>query len=212
MDKTGDSRAGGNRYEQTFREWLLEQLKLSRWSVMDRESVAEAAKRLGVQEDILEQAINERASGKRLHSRRELVEQRLLKLWMPKEVGADFVTYCKVLSVTPAMMLRSATHSFLLNPITTPMMLDRRWIYRGRRYSAQALTRHHLMCRVSRGAMQAVDFHARKLKVPTAWLLKGLALDVLEGRTRQIKIVTAGEMWGDPKRYLEPQSFLQQGI
>ncbi len=207
MNKHGDSRAGGNREQQTFREWLLVQLKLSRWSVTEREEVADAARRLGVQEDLLQQAISERASGKKLHTRRELAEQRQLKMWVPQEVSLDWLEYCKLLGVTGATLLRGIVQRYLVQPVTTPAMLDRRWFYRGKRYSTKADSRVHVMSRVSRGAMQAIDHHARELRVPTAWVLKGLVVDLLEGRTKQVKFLLPGEMWGDPKRYLQPELF-----
>lgn len=207
MDRNGNSRAGGNNLEQTFRTWLIEQLKLSRWSVMSRETVTDAAKRLGVQEDALEQAISERASGKKLHAPRQLAEQRHLKLWMPDTVHQDWMEYCKVLGVTSAILLRSLVQRYLLDPVTTPTMLDRRWIYRNKRHIARAETRVDLQSRISRGAQQALDYRSRQLRITAANLMKGLVVDLLEGRTRQVKIVTAAEMWGDPKRYLNPELF-----
>ncbi len=207
MNKYGDPRAGANRDQLTFREWLVEQLKLSRWSVVSTETVADAARRLGVQEDVLQQAINERTSGKRLHARRELAEQRTLKLWVPEEIDRDFDAYCKILGVTSAIFFRSIAQSYLLNPVTTPAMLTGTWIYRNKRYLCHAKTRTRLLARVSRGALLAIDHRAQQLSIPTAWLLKGLVIDVLEGRMRQIKIVLATDMWGDPKRYLNPELF-----
>ncbi len=207
MDRHGNSRAGGNRDQQTFRQWLLEQLKLSRWSVASQETPAIAAKRLGVQEDLLRAAMAERAAGKKLHTSRQLAEQQKLVMNMPVEVGRDWAEYCKLLHVTGGMMLRSILQHFLVHPEITPAMKSPRWFYRKRYYVNKIETRVRAESKISRGAMQALDCRAKELRVRPSRILRGLVIDLLEGRMKQVKLVLAGDMWGDRKRYLHPELF-----
>lgn len=196
--------------EQTFREWLVWQLKLSRWSRVRGESSTELAYRLGVQSDALEQAMRERAIDIETMAKvppRIRVEQRKIKVWIPVEVWSEWKRYCKILSISGGTLLRSICNHYLQNPVTTPAMQLSSWRYRGKRYKVRLETRRLLMARVPRGARQAIDHYASLLRTSMGALVRGLILDVLEGRTRRLKIVTVDEMWGDPKRYLSPEMF-----
>lgn len=200
----------------TFRAWLVRQIQVLRWSSPAGESVADTAKALGVRKDVLEEAIAarelanqqagkpRRALGKRALNRSDYA---LVRVTMPAPVHADWKRYCETLGVKGSAILRSLIHAFLLTG-AKPTSLVSEWRYRGAVYKLESSVTRLLTpsapTRVTRGAQRVLDEWAAHWCVRSAAIVRGLVVDLLEGRTRALKIVAYPELWGDPARYTWP--------
>lgn len=199
----------------TFRAWLVRQLQALRWSSPEGASVAESAKALGVQQDALEEAIAARAlaNQKRGKPRRALgrralnrADYALVRLTMPAPVYAHWQSYCRTLGVAPAAILRSLIHGFLMTG-QKPTTMTPHWRYRGEIYRLNRTIRSitpNSPTRITRGAQQVLDEYAELWGVRASFIVRGLVVDLLEGRTRALQIVAYPELWGDPNRYTRP--------
>lgn len=202
----------------TFRAWLVRQLQMLRWSSPGDEPVAITARALGVQKNVLEEAIAARAAeieergkprralGKRALNRSDYA---LVRVTMPAPIYADWKHYCETLGVKPAAILRSLIHHFLSTGIK-PSTLTSEWRYRGAVYKLESSfsrrTTPSAPTRITRGAQQVLDEYAAHWGVRATAIVRGLLVDLLEGRMRALKIVAYPELWGDPARYQRPPS------
>lgn len=204
-----------------FRDWLVRQLEVTRWSASKGTSLSELASELGVTLPVLEEAIARRElalarSGKprRSHSKRLTArsDYAIVRLTMPNAVYADWKEYVRVLKTSPSTLLRSLLHGFLLDP-ARPTTTTSAWHYRGGVYrlesSALRRKRQGAVTRITRGAQIALDHYADLWNVPPTYVARGLITDLLEGRHLRLKIVSYPELWGDPDRYLHPEKFLK---
>lgn len=200
----------------TFRAWLVRQLQVVRWSSPDGEPIAETAKTLGVRVDVLEEAIAARAltniargKPRRALGKRALhrFDYALIRLTMPAVVREDWMRYCEALRVSPAIVLRSLIHQFLLTG-NRPSTMTAAWHYRGAVHSLSRAVRSvspNSPTRITRGAQQVLDEYADLWGVRPSAIVRGLVIDMLEGRTRALQIVSYSELWGDPARYKRPE-------
>lgn len=200
----------------TFRKWLVKQLTLTRWSLPLRLSEKEMAVQLGVQVDVLREAQAERdqelkrrgqggiTRGKRRYTGPDYSE---LSVMMPPPIRQAWVEACQALRLESSTLLRSLVQRFLLDP-QRPKLTSRTWQYRDQIFR---LTRKRqgpaAKTRVTRGMQIAMDTHADRWNVTSSGVVRGIILDLLEGRTTKLKIVSFGELWGDPDRYLHPEKF-----
>lgn len=194
----------------------MRQLQVLRWSSPSPSaSVAETAKALGVRADVLEEAIRGRALtnqrrgkparsiGKRTMNR---FDYALVRVTMPPPIYKDWSEYCQTLRVKPAAVLRSLIHEFLLTG-NKPTTMTHEWRYRGSVYQLESRFKRSVPSaptRITLGAQQVLDEYADHWSVKATAIMRGLVVDLLEGRTRAMKIVAFPELWGDPARYKRP--------
>jgi hypothetical protein len=198
-----------------FREWLVKQLTVSRWSAKLSLSEDELAIHLGVQPSVLREAIAKREGELKRRGQCGVVRGRRryighdyaqVHVWMPKEVYKDWVEVCSALRVEPGTVLRSIIHHFLLNP-KRPTVTAGQWLYRNKPLRTSRKSRFLARTRLTRGAQVALDTHADLWNVTPTGVLRGVVTDFLEGRTMKFKMVTFETLWGDPERYLHPENF-----
>jgi len=200
-----------------FRDWLVKQLTLSRWSAPRGMPIPELCIELGVQESVLLEAIaiREQEIRKRgkavpssVRSRRRHVDHdfTIVQVTLPKKANEDWVLLCKALRVQRGTVLRSLLHRFLLDP-KRPQVTATAWVYRGEVIHVPRVPQLIARARLTRGAQVALDWHADRWGISPTALTRGILIDFLEGRTARLKIIGFGELWGDPDRYLYPEKF-----
>lgn len=203
----------------SFRGWLVKQLQIARWSAPAGLPLPAVAQKLGVTLDVLEEALAAREAalkasgrplmhrGKRTRFRSDYAE---LKVTMPTVVYRAWQEILGTFKISSSALLRSLVHAFLLHP-HRPERAQQAWHYQGQVYhliGRSAITRRESACtRVTRGAQIALDHHADAWSIPASAIMRGLVVDVLEGRKKRLKIVGYPELWGDPDRYLHPEKF-----
>src|SRR5580692_7533517 len=174
-----------------FREWLVKQLTVSRWSAPLGMPIPELCELLGVQESVLLEAmalregeLKRRGKGGIVHGRRRYVGSDFgrVQVIMPKSVHADWVELCKAFRVIPGTVFRSLLHHFLLDP-KRPPVTTKAWLYRGKVISIPGKSaRLHATARITRGAQVALDYHADLWSITPTTLARGVLTDFLEGR------------------------------
>lgn len=197
-----------------FRDWLIRQLVMTRWPM--KPPTPELADELGVTVSVMREAFELRAqaTAKRGKTRPRQgaarTDHALLRIYLPKVVYRDWAAYRKVLTLSNGAMLRSLVHHFLLDP-KRPTTTDPSWHYRGGVYRITpedgSPPKLNICTRITRGAEAALDHHALGWDVSPSAVLRGLVIDLLEGRTTRLKIIGYRELWGDPARYLTPEKF-----
>jgi len=201
----------------TFRQWLVKQLTLTRWSVPLDASPVELSVKLGVRLEVLREAqekrgaeLKKRGAAGIIRGRRRYIghDYADIKVYMPKPIEAVWKAHCATLRLEPGTLLRALVHHFLLHPVR-PQATSQSWLYRGEIFK---IPRNGKGCyparaRLTRGAQIAVDYHADLWNVTPTGLVRGIITEFLEGRTRKFKAVVFGELWGDPDRYLHPEKF-----
>lgn len=193
-----------------FRRWLIDQIKLTQWPRRRDQSPAELAQSLGVQLEVLQIAMTELRAEEVARGRLPVTMVRqqdevvlaALDVTMPEAVWKDWSAYCERRQIAPAVVLRSLVHGFL-SQHENPSWVAAYWRYRGqilhirktKTWPWKAFTR------VPRGVEIAITRRAKAIGTTRAALLRGMIIDLLEGRTTRIPLIAARAMWNDPSRY-----------
>lgn len=201
----------------TFRKWLISQLKVSHWA-RSAEPLETLAIRLGVQPDVLveaQQSLEEdlkkvNAAPLRIGSAHRSVKlmEYHLELPLPPVVKNDWVVYCQSRNIEGGTLLRSLINRALLTGENPALNVCRfqGWIYRGKQERLDRMPGYKREFRVRstlpRGAAQALAKRCQNLKVSRTGFLRGLVLDLLEGRTTKLLLVSVQSMSGDPASYI----------
>jgi len=201
-----------------FRRWLIEKVKRSRWVTYPTDSLEAVARRVGVQPDVLVQAQAELSAerrsagqravvlgtGKTVHGRRKQID-----LDLPKALNDDWLAYCRARDLSSSVVLRSIIHTLLSGP-ENPGWTGRSWWYRGKTHrlsnfkevAAKGWWPYNAKTDVTPGAFRALVLRAQRLRCTYTGLVRGAIIDLLEGRTKRLNVVTvASEMWEDENRY-----------
>lgn len=204
--------------EAQFRRWLIGKIKRARWATFRSDDIDAIAVRLGVQPSVLEEAQAElnaerQRDGKlpaAIGTRQKLTKRRYLDLDMPKPVFEDWKRYCELRQVLSSTLLRSVVHTLLSGP-DNPTWTGRGWLYRGHRlvlesYFDSARKRKgwpwNAKTDVTPGSIRALTARADACGAKYTALIRGAVIDLLEGRTKRLNIVTtASAMWEDENRY-----------
>ncbi|HEX3850246.1 MAG TPA: hypothetical protein VHW01_04720 [Polyangiaceae bacterium] len=195
----------------SFRDWLVQQLKVSCWGSVKGESQQDLAKRLGVTVEVLEQADDELAEeflargkvprrlGRRAFNRSDYAP---IAVTMPAAVHAAWTEFYETLRITPSALLRSLIHHFLLTK-QRPRTIGKRWVYKRQHHTIKPKGRLHAKTRITRGARIALDHYAEAWNTTATGIVRGLVSDMLEGRAlpARLRVIAFAEMWGDPARY-----------
>jgi len=199
-----------------FRRWLVDKLKASRWPRSTNDSIVKMAKLIGVRPEVLEQAQQEldeeaKQGGRRrcqvgAPNRMRGVKRRKVEVQLPKRVYDDWISYCTLRQLPSPLVLRGLVHDLLTGP-RQPTKMERKCYYRGRTY---ALTGYRYGTKwpyvaktdVTEGAARALILRATASSTTTAALLRGLVLDLLEGRVQKVTVISSSSaMFDDETRY-----------
>jgi len=200
-----------------FRRWLVDRLKESSWPTT-REPIEEVARQLGLQPDVLLQATAELAAareqaGRGVRPAAGLLptprrDQPIIEMSVPKEIAAEWRGFCEARDLESNMLFRSLLHTYLSGS-REPAWIQKRWKYRGATYKMHGTRRgkrwpHRIRSVVSQGALRALRRRAQRLGARPAAVLRGLVIDLLEGRFGYVKMTDVSAMWDDPNRYWNP--------
>jgi hypothetical protein len=205
--------------ESRFRAWLVQRVKHSRWTSRNCTDLAAVARRLGVQPDVLVDAQSaldaEQEAAGRTSSRigQRYVQHRKPRVFtvdMPPVVFADMKAYCELRQVNPFVVLRSLVVK-LLTGTAQPTWLGRGWLYKGQHYPSESHgVRHSVGTDVSEGAGEALTIRATVTGVSPSALLRGMVIDLLEGRVVRLTIVnTVAQMPDDVNQYVTLEETLR---
>lgn len=203
--------------ESRFLRWLIDKVKRSRWVTYNADTVESVAQRIGVQPYVILQAQQELAEERKADGKVPMVlgtgrtkrlKRRQIDVDMPKEVYDDWLLYCRTRGLPGSVVIRSVVHTLLSGP-DNPSWIGRRCRYRGRMLSLVGYTQfvqrgwpYNIKTDVSEGAARALAVRARNLGCTLAALVRGAVIDVLEGRTKRLNIVSSSDaMWDDETRY-----------
>lgn len=204
---------------QSFRAWLAEKLLTTvhaRATILDEEIDARA-KRLGIDADLLLEVrarfrIEQHARGlpsPYTSSRQALTPEvsarhrRLyqLHLPMPVEILAAWKDECEFRGIEGSAILRSLIHSYLLASYE-PKCTTRFWYWKGRRYECgKNATRLFERATIPTGAKRALTRRAARRGTSSVAIARGLALEVLEGKHRELALIDPMMMFDDESRY-----------
>lgn len=201
-----------------FRRWLIEKVKRSRWVTYPSDSLEAVARRIGVQPDVLVEAQAELTEERRHDGKLPLklgtgrvrqARRKQIDLDVPKPVFDDWLAYCQTRDLPPSVVLRSLIHTLLSGP-ENPSWTGRAWWYRGKTHRlsnyAEVAKRgwwpYNAKTDVTPGAARALALRAQALGCTYTGLVRGAIIDLLEGRTQRLNVVTsASSMWEDETRY-----------
>lgn len=210
--KSATAGSSGKKPTLGFRRWLIDQLKLTQWPRRRDQTPAELAQALGVQLEVLQVAMTELRAEEVARGRlpSTLVRQQdevvlaALDVTMPEAVWKDWSAYCERRQLAPAVLLRSLVHCFL-NQQANPSWVAAYWRYRGQilHISKRKTWPWKAFARVPRGVEIALTRRAKAIGTTRAALLRGIIIDMLEGRTTRIPLIAARAMWNDPERYVQ---------
>ena len=196
--------------QSTFRKWLVDRVSEAQMQIYAGESLADRARRLGVQTDVLveaEQLRHERlervgryASSRSVISspvRRAYTQQ--ISLYMPAEVEEPLEAIAAQRSLQLQDVARAVVHTLLLGP-DNPLWVGRQGWMIGGKVRMAGHDNQRKLC-VSRGADIALNTRAARLGVSKTGLVRGALCDLIEGRLRRLIYVDVASMWNDPNKY-----------
>ena len=190
--------------QATFRERLLKLLKEGGWASIPGETHEELAHRLGVIPEVLDQVLREKRAGK---SKAES-EYAVVQVTMPPRVHKHWRAMCTAYRLSPAAVLRSLIHHFLLSG-RRPSKIGSAWVYDGERFTIGIAGRHHAKARITRGAQVALAHYAYQWNVTPTGIARGLITEMLEARDlpKGIRVLAfsalSADAARDAARYLE---------
>lgn len=199
-----------------FRQWLVLKVKQSRWRAVAGEELETVARRLGVQPEVILEAQAALDADQAALGRSERVVgspatygvPRRVDVNFPKPVWQDWEAYCKLRQLQHGVLLRSLIHTLLSGP-DQPRWLGRGWVYRGHRLrmlSSDAKGKKNwpytAKTWITHGASRALVVRANVCGCTVTALMRGIVLELLEGRLERVLMASAVQaMWDDETRY-----------
>ena len=197
--------------ESRFRDWLVHRVKHSRWTARNCPDLDAVAWRIGVQADVLVDAqaaldAEQRAAGRtpvQIGKRLQVQKQTGFSIDLPPIVYEDLRAYCKLRQLAITVVMRSLITK-LLTGTAQPQWLGRGWYYKGNHYpAARQGERHPVRADVTSGATEALGRRAVVCGVSVSALLRGMVIDLLEGRISRMVIVNSlTQMPDDASKYV----------
>lgn len=199
-----------------FRKQLIRQLATTAWAALGvtDEDIARHARGLGVAPELLKAAhdIVERerkARGLKPVQGQKKNERTFpqLEIHMPAELFDLWHSWCESQHCTSNALGRGLIHAYLLGT-WEPAHLGQHWVYKGkvmtvpRKNYTEAAWPYRERIFVTRGAKAALVFRARRQHTTMTALVRGLMLEVLEGRYRTVIPKDARSMFDDVDRYV----------
>jgi hypothetical protein len=196
----------------SFRRWLIDRLKETRYRIFSGETMDELALRLGVQPDIVRTAQAEKAREMHMlgreRSRRNNfwpgTQTRKLPIWCPELVYDVLKRRAEAMRLTPVELTRAILQALLSGP-DNPWWLINGWMFQGKRMRMKRPNgepwRWVINLTMSLGAYVALARRAERLGVSKTALVRGAIVDYLENRLVHIQILPVSAMWQDANRY-----------
>lgn len=195
-----------------FRAWLVDRVSDARLYKRAGQSLAERARYLGVQSDVLEEADQLRrrrlAEVGRFGSSRGVAQYhgytRLVSLHVPEKIATVLDAVCAARHIEFADLARAVVQTLLSGP-NNPTWRGKGWLYKGERLPpVRARTGKRAEQRkfaISVGADIALGARADRLGATKNGLIRGALCDVAEGRMKRLIYTDTVSMWNDPARY-----------
>jgi hypothetical protein len=204
-----------------FRLWLILRLKETSWVRFQDDTIFDVSKRIGVREDLLLEAKRSfeedcRRRGKTPHQPSPFDwdegvrtgKTRKVEVVLPREVYLDWKANPMVRNLPPRAMLRSLVHKLLMSP-RQPSHVSCRCIYRGKplpvssaRHNGRGHLENSVETTLSVGAYAALRLRSQHFNCTISALLRGVILDFLQGKTRDVTpVYSALDMWDNPNMY-----------
>jgi hypothetical protein len=195
-----------------FRTWLVDRVSDARLYKRAGQSLADRARYLGVQPDVLEEADQLRqrrlAEAGRFGSNRGTAQYhgytRLVSLYVPERIAAVLDAVCAARHIEFADLARAVVQTLLSGP-NNPAWRGNGWLYKGkllppvRARGAKRAERRKFS--ISVGADIALGDRAERLGATKTGLIRGALCDVAEGRMKRLIYTDTTSMWNDPARY-----------
>lgn len=170
------------------------------------------AVQIGTTEELLKEAKRRFGKRRRGNTGNKVNEKEhpQLEVDMPKEVHEQWLFWCERNCVEPNATIRGLLHQYLLSR-WEPVWLNGSWRFRGKilKYDPVAWERknkgawpHRERPLVTKGARDALHHRAHRLGIPRSWIIRGLILEVLEGRLKEVLPVAARTMYSSAESYL----------
>jgi len=204
----------------TFRKWLVQRVSTTRWSRHggSRENAEKIASDLGVTPEILMEAWQERIARSKIkgvaqHRRKKINERDhpQMDLPMPKMIWELWMDYVDSAHLKGSDVLRGLMNAYLLGD-WEPKHIGTKWIWNGEVVPIPNIATYRAengekwpyieKALVSVGAREAFRERASCMNSTMAGHLRGLVIDLLQGRC-QIQPIDARRMFEDPMRYLD---------
>jgi hypothetical protein len=134
-----------------------------------------------------------------------------LEIDMPEEVWNDWRDWCERQHAMPNAIMRGLLHGYLLGS-WEPKWLSSHWRYKGKytptsfrlwEEANKAAWPFRERVLIPRGAKDALMLRAERINKSTRAIMRGLVLEVLEGRMRIVEPMDSRSMFNDPMRYLK---------
>lgn len=203
-----------------FRDWLVSRLADTRFAgwTYEPERLGRVSDQLGVQPSVLRDACEIRQQRRR-ETGRPLVrkgfggasrEYPQIEVNMPGAVWHAWRDACAQAGVLPSAMLRSIVHVYLQGD-WEPEHISRHWVFKGRAFEVRDRRFHRETGKkwpyreravITRGANIALMRRAELQRASRHALLRGLVLEVVNGRLTRLVPIDATNMWDDAERYL----------
>lgn len=202
-----------------FRRRLVGLLATTTWARVGvtKEEIVRHAQGLGVAPEILQAARDivdrERTSrGLKPVEGPKKTEAQFpqLEIDMPEKVFDDWHTWCDMQHSTSNALMRGIIHVYLLGD-WEPAWVSRHWRYKGETLLVprkgyeeknRAAWPYRERVLVTRGAKNALIFRAARTNTNATAIVRGLVLEILEGRYRKVVPRDARSMFADTQRYV----------
>lgn len=212
-----------------FRKRLVRMLATTDWATRGAtpDEIARHARGLGVQPEVLQAARDivekERKSRGLKPALGRKVSERAwpqLEIDMPEKVFDDWHTWCELQQATSNALMRGIIHVYLLGN-WEPAWVSSHWRYKGKtlliprkgyeeKHHAAWPFRERVL--VTRGAMDALGFRANRTNVRFTAIVRGLLLELLEGRYKNVIPRDARSMFDDTTRYTRHLNSVPGGL
>lgn len=205
-----------------FRKWLVARLLDTRWPrlCLNEEAIQKLAGELWIDPAALREVRAQYEAQMKKAGRQPSkgpkkggTSHPQLELLMPEIVWKAWNDWCDDRAMKSPTALRSLVHAYLLGD-QEPTLLDRRWKYKGEYLTVDKSSYREEGKRkpypwrekalVTPGAMQALVRRTERLGVTRPTIMRGLVLDAIDGRFKDVRAVSATAMFDDPDRYWVP--------
>ncbi len=199
-----------------FRRRLVSLLATTHWARIGPEEVERHAKGLGVAPEILQAARDVVDRERKKRGLKPIQGRKVneatwpqLEIDMPEKVFDDWHTWCEMQQSTSNALLRGIIHAYLLGT-WEPEWVSRHWRYKGstlivprRGYEEKhrAAWPYRERVLVTTGAKRALIFRAARTNTTATAIVRGLMLEILEGRYGNVIPRDARSMFADVQRY-----------
>lgn len=213
-----------------FRKRLVRMLATTEWATRGAtpEELARHARGLGVAPEVLQAAHDIVAAERRARALKPAQGRKVnerhwpqLEIHMPEKVFEDWHTWCELQQATSNALIRGILHVYLLGT-WEPAWVSSHWRYKGQtlvvpvKEHLKQKTQSAWPCRervlITRGAKDALSFRGNRTNARPTAIVRGLILELLEGRYKGVVPRDARSMFDDVHRYTRHLNSVPGGL